>query len=107
VYPRHRLDLKPRHLAYAALACLWTRDGQRFADEIETTAPDGALVCFSVRSAFDLLLDVLGFEAGSEILLSAITHPDMARIVSRHSLVSVPVDLDLETLQPRPELLDG
>jgi perosamine synthetase len=107
VYPRHRLDLKPRHLAYAVLACFWARDGRRIADEIETTAPDGALVCFSVRSAFELLLDALGFEAGSEILLSAITHPDMARIVSRHSLVPVPVDLDLETLQPRPELLEG
>ena len=33
--------------------------------------------------------------------MSAITHPDMARIVARHGLVAVPVDLDLETLQPR------
>jgi perosamine synthetase len=59
-----------------------------------------------VRSAFELLLDALALDEGSEILLSAITHPDMARIVSRHGLVPVPVDLDLETLQPRGELLE-
>jgi perosamine synthetase len=58
-----------------------------------------------VRSAFELLLDALAFDEGSEILLSAITHPDMARIVSRHGLTPAPVDLDLETLQPR--LRDG
>jgi hypothetical protein len=54
-----------------------------------------------VRSAFELLLDALAFDEGSEVLLSAITHPDMVRIVSRHGLVPVPVDLDLETLKPR------
>jgi dTDP-4-amino-4,6-dideoxygalactose transaminase len=37
--------------------------------------------------------------------MSAITHPDMARIVDRHRLVPVPVDLDLDTLEPRPDLL--
>jgi hypothetical protein len=63
-------------------------------------------MCFSVRSAFELLLDALALEARSEVLLSAITHPDMARIVSRHGLVPVPVDLDLETLQPQAALLE-
>jgi perosamine synthetase len=105
VYPRHRLDLQPRHLAYAATACVWARDGEGLARSIESHLPEGALVCFSVRSAFELLLDELDFPHGSEILMSAITHPDMARIVERHRLVPVPVDLDLDTLQPRPELL--
>jgi dTDP-4-amino-4,6-dideoxygalactose transaminase len=31
----------------------------------------------------------------------------MARIVTHHGLVPVPVDLDLETLRPRPELLEA
>jgi perosamine synthetase len=106
VYPRHRLDLKPRHLAYGAAACVWARDGERLAWRIEAGLPEGALVCFSVRSAFELLLDELDLPHGSEILMSAITHPDMARIVERHGLVPVPVDLDLDTLQPRPELLE-
>jgi len=106
VYPRHRLDVKPRHLAYAAAACVWARDPDRLAGEIERDASGERLVCFSVRSAFELLLDALDFEPGSEILLSAITHPDMARIVERHRLAAVPVDLDLETLQPRADLLE-
>jgi perosamine synthetase len=106
VYPRHRLDLRPRHLAYAASACLWARHPERIAIEIEEAAPEGALVCFSVRSAFELLLGALSLEAGSQILMSAITHPDMPRIVERHGLVPVPIDLDLDTLQPRTELLE-
>jgi perosamine synthetase len=106
LYPRHRLDLKPRHLAYAGLACLWARDGRPLAATIERSAPAGAVVCFSVRSAFELLLDAVALEEGSEVLMSAITHPDMARIVSRHGLVPVPVDLDLETLQPPAALLE-
>jgi dTDP-4-amino-4,6-dideoxygalactose transaminase len=106
VYPRHRLDLKPRDLAYAAAVCVWAHDPDRLAGEIERDASGERLVCFSVRSAFELLLDALDFEPGSEILMSAITHPDMARIVERHGLVAVPVDLDLETLQPRAELLE-
>lgn len=105
MYPRHRLDLKPRHLAYAGAACLWARNGPRRADKIEKTAPDGALVCFSVRSAFELLLDALELPPRSDVLMSAITHPHMARIVERHGLVPVPVDIDLDTLQPRPDLL--
>lgn len=63
-------------------------------------------MCFSVRSAFELLLDALDLDEGSEVLMSAITHPDMARIVERHGLVPVPVDLDLETLQPRADFLE-
>jgi perosamine synthetase len=38
--------------------------------------------------------------------MSAVTHPDMARIVERHGLVPVPVDLDLDALQPRVDLLE-
>ena len=44
MYPRHRLDLKPRHLAYAAAACVWARNGDKIARDIEAAAPEGALV---------------------------------------------------------------
>src|ERR671936_246781 len=56
MYPRHRLDLKPRHLVYAAAACVWAHAG--------------------------------------------------ARIAERHGLVPVPVDLDLDSLGPRLDLLE-
>jgi dTDP-4-amino-4,6-dideoxygalactose transaminase len=76
------------------------------ASGIEQARLEGALVCFSVRSAFELLLDALKFPPGSDVLMSAITHPDMARIVERHGLVPVPIDLDLNTLEPRPDILE-
>jgi len=51
-------------------------------------------VALSVRSAFDLALRALELPSGSEVLLTALTVPDMARIVEMHGLVPVPVDID-------------
>ena len=108
MYPRHRLDISPRHLALAGAACVRPPDPEQLEREIEAALPEGALVCFSVRSAFELLLDALDLPRGSELLLTAITHPDMARIVEqRHGLVPVPVDLELSTLAPQVELLEN
>ncbi len=57
-----------------------------------------AVVCLSVRSGFDLLLQALALPRGSEILMSAVTIRDMVRIVEKHGLVPVPVDLDMRSL---------
>ncbi len=38
--------------------------------------------------------------------MSAITHPDMVRIIEAHGLVAVPVDLDVATLAPRLEVAE-
>lgn len=65
------------------------------------------MVCLSVRTGFDLLLGALGFGEGDEVLVSAVTHPDMVRIIEGHGLRAVPVDVDPETLGPRPELLEA
>ena len=62
--------------------------------------PSEGLVALSVRSAWDLLLDAAAFPEGSECVMSAVTHPDMARIARSHGLVVVPVDVDLDTLAP-------
>ncbi|MDP4645751.1 MAG: DegT/DnrJ/EryC1/StrS family aminotransferase [Akkermansiaceae bacterium] len=55
---------------------------------------DDFLITLSVRSAFDLMLRALQLPPGSEVLLSALTVPDMVRIVKLHELVPVPVDTD-------------
>jgi perosamine synthetase len=65
------------------------------------------LVCFSVRSGWDLWLGAQGFRAGDEALVSAVTHPDMVRIIRRHGLRAVPVDIDPEMLAPRPWMLEA
>lgn len=52
------------------------------------------LITLSVRSGFDLVLRSLQLPAGSEVLLSALTVPDMVRIVEAHGLIPIPVDVD-------------
>ena len=49
------------------------------------------------------MLEALALPAGGEVLVSAVTHPDMIRILEAHGLVAVPVDLDTATLAPRLE----
>lgn len=93
--PRHRVDVSMRDLAYALAASIFVR--KRLLER------DGALVCFSVRSAFDLLLTALALPKGSEVIVSGVTHPAMVEILELHGLRAVPADLDLDTLAPRPE----
>jgi perosamine synthetase len=106
--PRHRLDIRLRDFAYALLSAAWARNPDRLTARVEAGwSPGGqALACRSVRSGFHLLLDSLALPAGSEVLVSAVTHPDMVRILEAHGLVAVPVDLDVATLAPRLELAE-
>ncbi|HLL39417.1 MAG TPA: DegT/DnrJ/EryC1/StrS family aminotransferase [Rubrobacteraceae bacterium] len=107
VYPRHRLDVSVRDLLFGLTACLWASRRRRLAAEVARTFPpsEDALVCLSVRSGFDLLLGALAEPPGGEVLVSAVTHPDMVRIIEGHGLGAVPVDLDTATLEPRIKLL--
>src|SRR6476469_9980462 len=109
LYSRHRLDIGPRQLLYALSACIWARDAQRLgARLVGGWSPSGnGIACRSVRSGFHLLLDVLDLTAGDEVLVSAVTHPDMVRIIEAHGLVAIPVDLDAATLAPRLEVAEG
>ncbi len=66
-------------------------------------AADNTLACLSVRTGFDLFLAALDLPRGSEVLVSAITIPDMVRIIEHHGLVAVPVDLDPQRMAPSAE----
>jgi perosamine synthetase len=96
LYPRHRLDASPADALYALGAAALARRMSA------GPSADGGLVCLSVRSAFDLLLTALDLAPGDEVLVSAVTHPDMVRILRLHRLVPVPVDLDPATLAVDP-----
>ena len=63
-------------------------------------------MCRSVRSGFHLLLGALDLPSGGEVLVSAVTHPDMVRIIQAHGLVAVPIDLDVATLAPRLDVAE-
>jgi perosamine synthetase len=98
---RKRIDIEWTDLLWGAIWCGWP--GRSI--DLAAAWPDAehALACTSVRSGFDLLLSAWQLPQGSHVLLSALTIPDMARIVRHHGLKPVPVDLDSETLSPRLE----
>jgi dTDP-4-amino-4,6-dideoxygalactose transaminase len=108
LHARHRIDIGLRQFLYALSACIWARDAQRLSARlVGGWSPSGnGIACRSVRSGFHLLLDALDLTAGDEILVSAITHPDMVRIIEAHGLVPVPVDLEIGTLAPRLDLAE-
>ena len=109
MYARHRLDLSLGDVACGVLACfgVWGRRRlERRALRVCGLEGNG-MVCLSVRTGWDLYLRALGLERGDEVLASAVTHPDMARIARGHGLRVVPVDLDPETLAPRVGCLEA
>jgi perosamine synthetase len=99
LHPRHRIDAGAGDVAFAAWACVGTRSERDWSPAADTMA------CLSARSAFDLLLGALALPAGGEVLVSAVTIPDMVRIVADHGLVAVPVDLDPPTMAPHLDLM--
>jgi dTDP-4-amino-4,6-dideoxygalactose transaminase len=106
LYPRLRLDVSVADLLFAASACVCARRGDREDRLLRAWGDSKGLVCLSVRSAFDLLLDALSLPIGDEIAFSAVTHPDMVRIAEAHGLRPLPVDLDPETLAPAADALE-
>ncbi|HEX4929642.1 MAG TPA: DegT/DnrJ/EryC1/StrS family aminotransferase, partial [Gaiellaceae bacterium] len=105
LHPRHRLDISFADLAFAAAACVAARRRGRESRVLQAWGDPQALVCLSVRSAWELLLDALQLREGDEIAFSAITHPDMVRIAAARGLRALPVDVDPESLSPGVEAL--
>lgn len=94
--PRLRIDIGWFDLARAVGYCLGVPATTELP--LEASARDEALVTLSVRSALDLWLAALDLPAGSEVLLSEVTVPHMARIVREHGLVPRAVPVDPRTL---------
>jgi perosamine synthetase len=106
--PRKKLDIGWRDITWALIRCALPGHAEAVARDLEEYwAPGGhAVATLSVRSGFDLLLSVLRYPPGTEILMSAVTIGDMARIAEAHGLVPVPVDVDMDRLSIDPEALD-
>ena len=102
---RKRLDIGYRDLFWALSESLARKpENSDPLDSIDFKQCE-ILPTLSVRSGFDLLLECLNLETGSEILMTAITIPDMPRIVSNRNLTPVPLDVDPLTLQPSVEAI--
>jgi len=97
---RRRLDISWRDLFYGIAQCFIRRKESNCIEGIQRLwpRPENIFPCFSVRTGFDLLLDVLDVPEGSEVIITAVTLPDMVRIIEDHGLVSVPVDITPDTM---------
>lgn len=100
MFSRHRIDATPADALFALRAGLLHRSGP--PEELR-----GAVLALSVRSAFELLLRSAQWNSGDEVIMTAVTHPDMARIVHLNGLVVVVVDIDPESLAPTREALEN
>ena len=107
MWPRKRLDIGWGDLAFGSLRAICPANRQRTQSGVERSFSDDddVIAALSVRSAFDLLLSELDLPSGSEILMSAVTIPDMVRIVEQHGLIPVPIDVEIATLAPHIDAL--
>ncbi|MBS3099453.1 aminotransferase class V-fold PLP-dependent enzyme [Candidatus Pacearchaeota archaeon] len=101
-YPRKALDIDWKDLFFSFKSCLYHPHYKKIENSLNKiwAGEKHTFPCLSVRTGFDLLLKTLNFEKNSEIIMTAITIPDMVRILSKHSLRPVPVDVNIETLTP-------
>lgn len=109
VYPRKQLYFNFSDLLAALFyipAC--NSKSPKICAEVESlwSSQNDALVAYSVRSGFDAYLQALALPTGSEVIMSGISIPDMVKIVRKHGLNVVPVDLDMEVLQVKTKLLE-
>jgi perosamine synthetase len=107
--PRGALDIGWRDLASALVSVCVPED--RAAAQTRTERawndPDRTIVCLSLRSGFDLFLQAVAWPRGTEVLVSAVTIPDMVRVLQHHGLVAVPLDLSPDTLTIDEHQLDA
>ena len=98
MWVRKRIDISWSDLGHAGLFSLLP-GGNHAHNEIAWLWPQAHVITtLSVRSGFDLLLTAVDWPAGSEILISAVTIPDMIHIIEQHGYVPIPVDLDPRNL---------
>ena len=101
MWPRKQLDIDWADFAFG-LRSMLRPTRCRDADILPSgwIPTDEGFVSLSVRTGWDLFLTALALPPGSEIIMSSVTIPDMARIVQHHSLVPVPIDVDARRLEP-------
>lgn len=107
MWVRLRFDIGWSDLAYGIANIGRPMDGPAVDRQVchYWSAPGQMFPCLSVRSGFDLFWAAHALPAGSEVLMSALTIPDMVRIVAHHGLVPVPVDLDPVRMAPRLDVM--
>jgi dTDP-4-amino-4,6-dideoxygalactose transaminase len=108
MYARKRLDIGWFDLASGLVRSGIAPQRESIAEAVERwfSSSGDALCTLSIRSGFELYLEQLALPRGSEVLVSALTIPDMWRVIEHHGLVPVPVDVDARTLAPKLDSLE-
>ena len=107
---RKRLDISTKDFIYGLKYCLTTGSRTSVMNKIHgiwDNENQTSFICLSVRTGFDLLFQALKFEAGGEVLMSALTIPDMPKIVEAHGLKPIPIDLNTTDLGPLLDKLEA
>lgn len=109
MWARKRIDIDWKDLGWGMLWSFWSGSTVIASSRLEAAwgKCEETLATLSVRSGFDLLLKELQLPTGSEVVLSAVTIQDMARIIEAHDMIPVPVDLDPFTMAPSPQALES
>lgn len=102
MWARKRIDICWLDLLLGATYTLSPQsiDAAQSVTERAWSIDGNVLACFTERTAFDLLLTAMQLPPGGEVLMSAVTIDDMARIIRQHRLVPVPVDVDQRDMSP-------
>ncbi len=102
IYPRLQLDISYHDLINSLLSFGHSIDSNQSLNSIQSffSVDKQVIVTFSVRTAFDLLLQSLQFPTDSEVLMSAITIKNMIEIIKVNGLIPVPVDICIERCEP-------
>lgn len=107
MWVRTQLRIGWLDLLAGAVSTAYAADRDRLTQEVEAYWDDSGdtVAAFSVRSGLDLLLQALNLQPGDEVIFSALNVKGMIKIVRRHGLVPVPVDLDVGHMAPSLERL--
>jgi perosamine synthetase len=102
--PRGKLYISYKDLVVGAYYCL--------TDRFRSQRPDvdqhaNELVCLSVRTGMDLVLNALNFPPGFEIIVTDINIPDMFAIINWHELTLVPIPVNKHTLNMSPAQVEA
>ena len=107
MWARKQIDIGWQDLwcaAWQSIVC-HNRNAAQSAVESTWSQQRPCLATLSVRSALDLILAAHHWPAGSEVLVSAMTIPDMVKVIEAHGLIAVPLDVDPETMIPSAETM--
>lgn len=105
MWSRHRPDISLQDIAFAARYLLGGSPATATAIAKDWFPHHEAVVCLSVRSGFDLLLQAMRLRADDEILFTEVTISGMVRVAETAGARVRSVPVDRATLAPSPAAL--